>query len=164
MIKYITISPNSDEEIELLCNVKTKIYKEFLHKVLPEKIIDYILFFVNFNSIKDEIEIDKIFYCLIKKEEEIIGFFKYQKQDNIIHLPEFYLLEEERNKKILKNTIEYLKSFKKEKIKKITTQINKNNKIANLIFKHLGFKFIEMQTKCIGNDIYLTDNLYELNF
>lgn len=161
-INFYKINPqNKDDLLNLYDTLKTIQYP-FLKSLYPDKIINYIVYLTNENSLKDKIVCDGFIYYLVVKNNVTIGYFSCKMTEDSLLIYEIRFMEDKKEETLYENIMDFLKQkTKKFALKKITAYVQKNDNYTNDIFKKLHFKLKDFQARYIGCDIYLFENVFE---
>lgn len=144
-----------------LCKIWLKTLEELPQSKLSKELIQYSLIFVDEHIIKENIILDKNSYFLIKNDKENIGFVEYCITGAEIVISKFYILEEYKNKNIYTAILKLLfNKFGNKKNLKLHICDAFSNDIDILI--SLNYKNSTSETKYIGNNYFLREEIFEI--
>ena len=158
MLNIEKINPKSKLELQTLCYLIIDFYKEIYSDILKNETINYILSFVNLESIKNKIIEDNQENFLIKENKDIIGFYELNNSNEQLKITKFYILKQKRNKNKGKFVLKEI--IKNNNEKNVTIQINEKSEQTQNFFISQGFKFYKKIARYIGDEHFLYDNLY----
>lgn len=154
MLELILINAKDRAKIEKLCKLKLEIWKDFYHKFYDKKLLNYICFFVNPQTIKGEI-LNNFNYAFIAQDEDILGYLSYYFENDVLNFSEIYLEKSHTKQKIGFQAFEKIKEIAlKNNVSKIQTYVEEENLNAQNAFLKWGFKKEALKARCIGNDYY----------
>lgn len=150
-------------KINELCEIIKATFIEYYREILPDEQLQYILDFINPDSIKDEILNQNSEYYFIQKDTKNIGFYKLQYHSESLEISRIYILKDHLNNDYYKTILNNIKNIAKQKnYKKIKTYVNKKLLNSIEVFKKLNFKIIKPQMIYLGSDYLLEVHLMEL--
>lgn len=152
------VNPKSKIELKILVDLIDEIYREVYFDILKKDVIDYILSFVELETLKNKIVIDDCELYFIKENRDIVGFLELKADEKTVYIEKIYLLKEKRNKKIGKFILNSIYNMFKNR--KFSVSINKKLKNAHNFFEKNGFKFQKESAKYIGDEYFLHDKVY----
>ncbi len=130
-----------------------EILPNYLNKYLSANQTNYITYFINYYRVRADILSDNTHFCLIKKNGQDAGFFKYKIEKEHIYFSQIHILKKFQRKGILTFIINYLVNIaKKHNFKLIATYILTYDLETIEIFKKKGFIQCDTKTKYIGDD------------
>ena len=117
--------------------------------------------FLSEEAIKELIGKGAIFK-IVKENDEIIGFFEYQKEGNRVFLSKLYAAEGKRGMGLGRIMFEDVVSYARENnLDSIYLTVNKGNTPSYNIYLHLGFRVIDAIVNDIGNGYVMDDYIME---
>ena len=160
----IEIKEVKPEEISDLSKLATSIVREHFDPLIGKEQNDYMLEkFQSVSAIKSQFE-HGYNYFWVKSSNQNIGFLGFYKKDDKLCLSKFYLIKEQRGKKISKKMMEFIVNYCKDnQLKSIFLNVNRNNIVPIKVYEHLGFKKIREEKNDIGSGFYMDDFVFEYN-
>ena len=158
----VEITKILEDEIPILSPLATAILREHFDPIIGKAQNDYMLEkFQSVSAIKEQFKKGYLYYW-VKYENKNVGFLGFYPIDNKLYLSKFYLLKEYRGKKISRIMFEFIVNYaKKEGLKSIYLNVNRNNEVAIKVYEHLGFVIIREEKNDIGNGFYMDDFVFE---
>ena len=158
----VEITKISENEIPILSPLATSILREHFDPIIGKDQNDYMLEkFQSISAITEQFKKGYLYYW-VKYENKNVGFLGFYPIDNKLYLSKFYLLKEYRGKKISRIMFEFIVNYaKKEGLKSIYLNVNRNNEVAIKVYEHLGFVVIREEKNDIGNGFYMDDFVFE---
>lgn len=138
------------------------IWKEHYTAIIGVDQVNYML--KNFQSemaIKEQIR-QHYQYCLIHVEDQAIGYFSTQKNENSIFLSKLYVLKDFRGKGVGNFALSYIQN---EALKlgcnRINLTVNKYNLNTIKAYQKMGFTIVDEIVSDIGNNFVMDDFVME---
>lgn len=152
-------------EIPKLAEVANEIWHEYFIPIIGEKQVEYMV--EKFQSVKGITEQSEkgYEYYFALYDDEIVGYFGIQPQEEKLFLSKLYLKKRFRGKGIATKLFSYIVDIAKSYDKKlIYLTVNKHNDNTISVYKHMGFKIVSEQKADIGKGFYMDDYIMEYNF
>lgn len=138
--------------IEDLCDLIKSCYVESYSGFLEKEILDYILKFLNKDSLKDEVKSKENKFYFIKNDSKNIGFIKFQESEIKVKLCDFYFLNNKLFEKFSSAVLNKLLNLLNKPVE--TFVCDRHIEKINFFLKE-GFKKKEKAALYLGSSIYL---------
>ena len=160
-MNYLNIK--TDEEINILADLASSIWKEYWPKLLSPAQIDYMVAkFQSYNAIKEQIEDEGYIYNIMIEDGNNIGYFGLCPKEDYLFLSKIYIKDNYRGqglgKEAFRRIIEIAKEHKKNSIR---LTVNKYNNNTIKTYEKWGFSTINDVVTDIGSDFVMDDYIME---
>jgi len=148
------------EDIKLLVKVANKAWNDHYLPIIGKEQVTYMLDkFQSETAISRQIESENYTYFLIFQNENAVGYFGIQPQNEYLFLSKLYVLKEYQKQGIASQVISFLKNMQE---KPIQLTVNKQNKSSIAVYQHWGFTIIDDIVTDIGSGFVMDDYVMEL--
>ena len=160
-MKYLNVK--TDEEINILADLASQIWREYWPKLLSPAQIDYMVAkFQSYNAIKEQIEDDGYIYNIMIKDDNNIGYFGLCPKEDYLFLSKIYIKDQYRGQGLGKEAFRKIIDIAKEHNKtSIRLTVNKYNNTTIKAYEKWGFSTINDVVTDIGNDFVMDDYIME---
>ena len=158
-MKLILVEQSSITE---LADFAYDVFVDYYNDLIGHKQATYMANkFLSIDAIRKLMEESAIFK-IVKKDNQIVGFIEYIKEDNKLFLSKLYVEKNNRGlgigKLMFNDCLEYAKI---NNLNTIYLTVNKYNMPSINIYKNLGFKIVDAVVSDIGNNYVMDDYIME---
>ncbi len=161
---FYKIDSNVEEDLTILLNISKRTKNLFLESLFPKEITSYLFYFLSEDFFKNKIEFDNFCYYTVIENNETVGFFGFKNQNDVLSITDIFLTKENQNKGIGKSIVEFL-IYEAQTLNSKTIQVSvyQNDRQSRIFFEKMAFKKTTTQAKYFGSDVYLFEDVFELN-
>lgn len=151
----------SDNELLNLSVLAKKIWLEYFCDIIGKSQTEYMIDkFQSYTAMKNQIENGYKYYFIIN-QNEILGYFGIQMQQDKLFLSKLYLEKQNRGKGYGKFALNEIVKIAKEKgLKEVYLTVNKHNLSTIAMYEKFGFIQTESVKTNINNGFFMDDFIY----
>ncbi|GIP32806.1 GNAT family N-acetyltransferase [Paenibacillus sp. J2TS4] len=153
----------TEEEVELLAQLASKIWNEYYISILSKEQIDYMLSkFQSVQAIAGQMNNQGYEYYLMNAYGSHIGYLAIKQEEGKMFLSKFYIQQEHRGKGYASQAMEWLvRICKDRRLGVIWLTANRHNHAAIAVYEKKGFRTVRTQVADIGNGFVMDDKVME---
>ena len=151
------------KQIDVVIHLANTIWTEHYTPIIGKDQIAYMLrTYHSFHTISKQISNPNLYYYLILRDNDFIGYVGVRVDEKILFLSKIYILSQERGYGFGGQTIRFINKFAVSKhLEKIKLTVNKNNTASIASYKKMGFKITGNLCSDIGEGYVMDDYAME---
>ncbi len=162
----ITIVDAEESHFPIINSLAHRTWPHTFKDILSSEQISYMLeWMYSIPAIKEQVEVKRHQYILVKSGDEYFGYAAYElnyNQTGSAKLHKIYVLPESQGTGAGKALMdEVINRFRKADNKSLLLNVNRDNPAIGF-YEHKGFKIIKTEDIDIGNGYYMNDFVMEL--
>ena len=166
-MKFDIMPVATEKQLYEIYETAVNVWHNYYKGIFSSEQISYMLeFYQSVDAMRKQIAKGYIYYMLLA-DNELAGYLCIKLVNDHVFLERLYVKEEYRRQGLAKKTLSHIESiFKKPElgynhVKKIRLRVEKENRMAQDIYEHLGFNRIREENDDIGKGFVCRNYLME---